>query len=237
MIGRVILAALLAGIAAGLCMGVLQQVRLTPLILEAEKYEMADLGHDHEASADGSSVNHAAMHHAATADDAETGSWRTPLTFASTAVAGAGFAAVLCGVSFLAAIPITRQNGFVWGMAGFAAFVLSPAAGLPPELPGMPVADLGSRQLWWIATALCTAAAFWFMYRYHQLWAIAASAFLILLPHIFGAPAPEAHDTTLPAEILGRFVANSIAANGLFWLLIGTFLGVALPAHEDFKEI
>ena len=37
MIGRVILAALLAGIAAGIFMGAIQEVRITPLIIEAEK--------------------------------------------------------------------------------------------------------------------------------------------------------------------------------------------------------
>ena len=46
MIGRVLLAALLAGIAAGFLMGAIQHVRITPLILEAEKYEHAG-GHDH----------------------------------------------------------------------------------------------------------------------------------------------------------------------------------------------
>ena len=39
MIGRVVLAVLLAGIAAGLVMGAIQHVRLTPLILEAEAFE------------------------------------------------------------------------------------------------------------------------------------------------------------------------------------------------------
>ncbi len=42
MIGRVLLAALLAGIAAGLLMGIIQHWRLTPLILEAEVYEVAE---------------------------------------------------------------------------------------------------------------------------------------------------------------------------------------------------
>ena len=41
MIGRVILAVILAGIAAGFLMGVIQHVRLTPMILEAEVYEQA----------------------------------------------------------------------------------------------------------------------------------------------------------------------------------------------------
>ena len=52
MIGRVLLAAVLAGLAAGLVMGVIQHVRLTPLIVEAEKYEHLAHGHG-AASADG----------------------------------------------------------------------------------------------------------------------------------------------------------------------------------------
>ena len=51
MIGRVILAALLAGVAAGLIMGVIQHFKLTPLILEAEVFETAGgAGHSHETT-------------------------------------------------------------------------------------------------------------------------------------------------------------------------------------------
>ena len=39
------------------------------------------------------------------------------------------------------------------------AMELAPALGLPPEPPGLPVADVGARQLWWILTAGATAAA------------------------------------------------------------------------------
>jgi cobalt transporter subunit CbtA len=219
MIGRVILAALLAGIAAGLCIGVLQQVRLTPLILEAETFES---GHSHGSEA--SPVEEVAV------------SWRTPRTYAASAVTGAGFAAILCGVSFLSSVPITRRNGFVWGMAGFAVFALAPAAGLPPELPGVPAADLGARQLWWISTVVFSAAGLWLISQRRELWAIAVGVLLILLPQIIGAPQPPSHETVVPATLLARFVADSLAVNGLFWLLIGTFLGVAL-SHEKLQEI
>jgi predicted cobalt transporter CbtA len=32
----------------------------------------------------------------------------------------------------------------------------------------------------------------------------------------------------VPAELAARFAANTIAANAVFWLLIGQFLAVAL---------
>ncbi len=50
MIGRVVLAALIAGMAAGFIYGGVQHVRTTPLILAAEVYETAP-AHDHAAAA------------------------------------------------------------------------------------------------------------------------------------------------------------------------------------------
>ena len=50
MIGRIVLAALIAGMAAGVVMGGIQHVRLTPIILAAEVYEKAaeaDLSAEH----------------------------------------------------------------------------------------------------------------------------------------------------------------------------------------------
>ena len=141
MIGRVILAALLAGIAAGFIMAALQHVRLTPLILAAEIYEHA--GHSHADAT------------AATAEVPEAEEWapadgwqRTLSTTLASLLTGAGFAAVLAGVSLLAGATINRKNGVIWGLCGFLAVTLAPSAGLPPELPGMPSADVTARQMW-----------------------------------------------------------------------------------------
>src|SRR5207302_10155469 len=90
MIGRVLLAALLAGIAAGFLMGAIQHVRITPLILEAEKYEHAG-GHDH-GTADAAATSQ---------EDAwapQNGLERTFYTTLASIVAGAGFAALLAGL-------------------------------------------------------------------------------------------------------------------------------------------
>ena len=63
---------------------------------------------------------------------------RTFATTLTAAMTGAGFAAVLAAVSLISGLPITRQNGMIWGLCGFLAVTLAPAMGLPPELPGMP---------------------------------------------------------------------------------------------------
>src|SRR4051812_42178607 len=114
MIGRVLLAALLAGIAAGLFMGGIPHERLTPLILTAETYEKAG-GHDHRvaSAADAgmadqgmTSGNDSATERAA--GTAEEESWqprdgweRTAYTTLASVVTGAGFAVLLAGASLL----------------------------------------------------------------------------------------------------------------------------------------
>lgn len=222
MIGRVVLAALLAGIAAGLIMGVIQHVRLTPLILAAERFEAQPPvaphdhgeGHDHEH-------DHGGWHPA-------DGWQRSLATTITAAMTGAAFAAVLAGISLISGIPITRGNGMVWGLCGFLAVTLAPAAGLPPELPGMAAGDLTARQIWWVATAALTAAGIFLIASRREAWAMALALVLIAIPHVVGAPAAVHTESNVPAELAARFAANAIAANAVFWLLIGLFLSLAL---------
>jgi cobalt transporter subunit CbtA len=225
MIGRVVLAVLLAGIAAGLLMGVIQHVRLTPLILQAETFETAALAHSHAAGTEEHQHDESAW---APADGRE----RTFFTILTMAVTGAGFAALLAGVSFTSGVPITRNNGLFWGICGFIAVSLAPAAGLPPELPGMPAADLTSRQIWWVLTIVCTVVGLWFLAFRRDLWAFAVGLFAILAPHVFGAPQLTSHDSPIPSALASSFVASSLAANALLWIMIGVFLGITLDRYQ-----
>ncbi|WP_119391861.1 CbtA family protein [Taklimakanibacter lacteus] len=235
MIGRVILAALLAGIAAGLFYGAIQHVRLTPLILEAEKYENAGDGHshDHGAAATNTTTEQAPLAAAESAGEGEAwapadGAERTLYTFLSSIVAAAGFAAVLAGVSLLTGLRITRHNGILWGLAGFLAVNVATAASLPPELPGMPAGDLLVRQVWWVGAIAATGIAIWLFTQRTEIWAKVAAVVLVALPHIIGVPMPPTHESAVPAVISAAFAANTIAAAALMWLAIGGFLGVAM---------
>lgn len=221
MIGRVLLAALLAGIAAGLFMGVIQHWRLTPLILEAEKYEVAGASRDAGAAAE--STEHEAEDWAP-GDGLE----RTLFTTLTLIVTGAAYAAILAGVSLLAGIPITARNGTLWGLLGFLAASLAPAVGLPPELPGMPAGDLAARQIWWGGTIIASGVAIYLIAALNKPWAVALAVLVAALPHIIGAPAPVTHETMVPAGLAAAFAASSIAAAAVFWILIGSFLGLAL---------
>ena len=228
MIGRLVLAALIAGMAAGLIYGGVQHVQTTPLILAAEVYEAAP-DHDHAAAATDPAVP------SAPAPENEEEAWapaegwqRTLSTTVSSMITGAGFALLLAAVSLLTGLPITPKNGLIWGISGFLAATVAPGAGLAPELPGMPAADLVSRQVWWVATITATGAAIFLIATRRELLWLAAAVVLIALPHIIGAPQPLTHETAVPAGLAARFAANTIAASAVLWSLIGLFLGFAL---------
>jgi cobalt transporter subunit CbtA len=231
MIGRVVLAALLAGIAAGFIMGAIQHLRLTPFIIAAEGFEAASgAAHKHEHAEGGVAAGPSQQDgHEHGEGWAPADGWQRTLATTLTAVmTGAGFAAVLAAVSLLSGLPITRENGMIWGLCGFLAVTLAPAIGLPPELPGMPGGDLLARQVWWIGTIAATGVGIFLIATRGEAWAIALAIVLIGLPHIIGAPAAIHAESAVPPGLAASFAANAIAANAIFWVLIGQFLGLAL---------
>jgi cobalt transporter subunit CbtA len=224
MIGRMVLAALLAGIFAGLVLGLVQHARITPLILAAEKYEVAET-HSH----DGAAAPHA---HEAEEWKPRNGLQRALYTTVASALTGAGFALMLQAASLLSGIPISRQNCLVWGICGFVAVRLAPAAGLPPELPGMPSADLLLRQIWWAGTIIATGVALYIVATRRESWAWLSAAALIALPHVIGAPHAAAEESSVPAGLAAAFAASTLAANAMFWCLIAVALSFMLPRME-----
>lgn len=220
MIGRYVLAALVAGMLAGLVLSGIQYLRLSPLIAAAEVYEQADATkHDH-----------------AEAWEPAPGLGRIGSTTVASLIAGAGFAAILAGLSLLLNTPITRANGWIWGMLGFLTVHVATSAGLPPELPGMPVADLGQRQIWWLGTIFATGAAIYILTQRKETWSPFLAVILAVLPHIIGAPQAGLAPSTLPANLASTFAANAIAAAAVFWLVMGVLLGHILPRFELDKE-
>jgi len=120
---------------------------------------------------------------------------------------------------------IDVRRGLLWGIAGFAVFSFAPAAGLPPELPGMAAADLVTRQEWWLATAAMTAAGLATIVfgRRPALWL--AGLVILLIPHLVGAPISPDAKSTLPAALAAEFVTASLATTLLFWLTLGSLSG------------
>lgn len=241
MIGRTVLAALIAGLVAGLLAAVAHYALLDRMIMQAETYETAGAAapaghsHDHAAMTSASGTTPAAAEHDEHADhDAgwkpKDGFERISATVVAWGLAGAGFGLLLAGASLLSGVPLTTANALIWGVCGFIAVSLAPAAGLAPELPGMPAAELTSRQVWWVGTALATAAGIYLLaVKRHAPLAVLAALIVIALPHAIGAPQPAAYESAVPAGFAAAYVGKSLAVNALLWALIGLALGYILP--------
>lgn len=226
---RIFFAAVLAGLAAGLVMSALQQWKVVPLILAAEVYENAEpAAHDHEhaaATSDTAPVAAAPHQHDEGAWAPQDGFERTAYTVLADILGCLGFALILVAASVIFKIDITTANGLVWGLCGWIVFHLAPAFGLPPELPGMPAADLAARQAWWWGTAISTAAAFLLIAKWRNSIAIAIAAALILVPHIIGAPPQPEAASAVPAHLATAFAASALTTSAVFWLLVGPLIG------------
>jgi cobalt transporter subunit CbtA len=215
---RIFFAAVLAGLLAGVAMAALQQWKVVPLILAAEVFETVGAEHAHDTA----TPAHA---HEPAAWAPQGGAERMAYTVLADLLAAIGFALVLAAVSTLAGIEITARNGLLWGLGGFVAFQLAPSAGLPPELPGMPAAELATRQVWWWGTAIATGAAVLTIAKFRNWTAIGIAIVLIALPHIIGAPVAPEVPSAVPAHLAAAFAANTLAIGAVFWLTAGPLLG------------
>ncbi|HYM30120.1 MAG TPA: CbtA family protein [Candidatus Cybelea sp.] len=206
MFARILYAALIAGVVAGLLVSGVQRLKAVQLIQVAETYEQVAAKQHHEA---------------------QSGDWepaggleRTAYTVLANILAGIGFA-LLLGGAFALRGGIDWRRGLLWGLAGFATFALAPALGLPPELPGSDAAPLAARQIWWIGTAVATGGGLWLLvYGPRIPWRV-VGALLIALPHTIGAPVHSGHGGLVPADMARDFIAASLIGNLLFWLALG----------------
>ncbi len=204
-------AALIAGLAAGAAASIVQAGRLWPLIAAAEVFE-------------------AAAHHDPGAAEpvwSPEGPARHALTVLFNIVVGVGFGLILNSLARLVSLrggrTLTAGQGVMWGAVGFASFGLAPALGLPPELPGMASGELLARQVWWIATAVCTLGGIGLLVFVAGPWR-GAGIVLIVLPHLIGAPNADVHGT-IPGELGAAFAAASLVASAVFWIVLGSVSG------------
>lgn len=225
MFRRIFFAAALAGLVAGLFATSFQWLRVIPLILEAETYEnAADATANHDQDATGAE---AAGEEWAPADGFE----RTITTLLTNVLTGIAFA-LLLGAGFALSGEVDWRRGVHWGMAGFATFMLAPAIGLPPEIPGASAAALEDRQLWWLATVVATGLGLALMLRTKSVEWITAGAVLIALPHLIGAPQPAEHGGLAPDSLAREFAVAALVSGFLFWLVLGAMSGYF---YERFK--
>lgn len=216
MFGKIVVPALIAGFAAGLVAAVLQLIFVQPVLLHAELYESGTLAH-------------MATPPVSAHPDLGGFDWgRNLFSVLFVALVYCGYALMLVALMALAAArgaTITARSGLLWGLAGFLAVHLLPAAGLPPELPGASAAELLPRQVWWLAAVLCSGAGLWLI-AFGRSWAAWGGAVVLLLaPHLVGAPHPDTFEGPVPPELGGLFAGRALAVGLAAWCLLGLFAG------------
>ena len=227
MLRAILLAAVVAGALAGLVATGLQALRLVPLILQAETYEHSEAIPAHG----GAGHEHAAPGADAMAGDVgwapESALQRTLATTFANLLTAIGFALLLA-----AALALTGaagwHRGLLWGLGGYAAFVLAPSISLPPSIPGMPEAPVEARQLWWLGTVAATAVGLFLLIRVRLWYGALLGALCLVLPHLIGAPAPPIEDGRVPADIVRAYVTTAQATNLVFWIVLGAATGFLL---------
>jgi len=246
MISKAVMTVLLTGFIAGILVTGVQMLRVTPLILEAEAYELGEFAVPHTHAASGithqHNLNGAALDkhlqikdvhdiQTSTSTDPEQ-SWgpadgmeRTFYTLVSNIIIAIAFSLMLVAVYLLRGKPVNYVSGLLWGTAGFAVFSGSTALGLPPELPGMTSAAIESRQIWWVGTVIATATGIGLLVESKTILPKFIAAVLIAVPHIIDAPHPHVFESNVPAELSAQFAVASLLTSLFFWIVLGAVSG------------
>ena len=232
MINRMLTAGLLAGFAAGLLAALLHFAFVQDLILTGEAYETGQITHFGGTTSGVVTVEQGAHSHAEGAEahshdagiPAPQGMMRNALTVLFSTFVYVGYGIVLvAGFAFAAnvGIAVGPAQGVLWGIAGFAAFQLAPAIGLPPELPGTLAAELASRQVWWWGTALATAVGLGLLGYGKSIGIAALGLVLVAAPHVIGAPQPDGYSGVAPPELAAAFSARVLGVGLVVWAVMG----------------
>lgn len=217
MLKRLIPAALIAGLAAGVMAMAVQALWLLPLIDFAEFLES---GAPVAAYAPPQGLFGVAL-----SDPVRL--WGT---FTFNVLTGVAYALMLGAAISLHANAIDWKGGLLWALGGWAVFALAPAMGQPPLPPGAVYIDLEARQIWWWLTVSSTAAGLALLVfggpAQYKWWLRALGGALLLFPHVLGAPGEAVDIAALPGELARDFAVASIANAFVFWMAIGLVLGI-----------
>ncbi len=242
MLRQILASAVIAGALAGILVSGLQEIRVVPLILEAETYEAAGEStpvlppmpmapHHHDTPVP--------SHHHGEGEDVamevwapEEGPERVFYTVLTNVLTATAFALLLVACYALVG-DVDWRRGMVWGLAGFAVFHLAPSLGLPPELPGSMVPPLYERQAWWFGTVAATACGLALLvFTREDVFKVLGAA-LLALPHFIGAPQPEVHGGMMPPEMTSQYVVAVLVTAGMFWVFLGAVSGFLFHRMED----
>lgn len=224
---KLVSAAALTGLLAGLLLTAAQQIQVVPLILEAEMHEQAG------ETASRTGQTNAAVAHEPGAWQPERGWERNLFAAGANVVVAVGFALLLGAAVALRGAKLDWRTGVLWGLGGYAVFFVAPSLGLPPELPGAAAVGLVPRQLWWAAASALTAAGLACIVFPGRRAIKILGVVLVIVPHLVGAPQANVHGGTAPAELAQAFIVATTIVNAVFWLVLGGLFGFFHRRLED----
>ena len=198
---------LFAGFLTALIYSLVQSVTVTPIIYEAERIEFA------------SNTN----------IDTHTGAEikRYTLTLLTNIVTSIGFSFLIVAGFICSKREISIREGIWWGIFGYFVFILAPALGLPPEVPGSITTPVEGRQIWWLATVFATATGIGFGFFINNIYVRSTCVFIVILPHIIGAPSiPDLKPGLVPLELASYYVVWTLFTSLIFWLILGATTAV-----------
>jgi len=227
---RIILSAVIVGMLTGMLLSAIQVVGVTPILLDAEVYEVANeptpITHNMPEHMDAES------HHSGEAWGPEDGFERISYTVLANILAAIGFACMLL-VSMSqfesrGLVKLTKLQGVLWGLAGYFIFFVVPGLGLPPEVPGSSADLLEHRQSWWLL-AVCGAAVSLVTFVFAPVKFKLFGLLSLALPFVVGAPHfdgplfsnPDANAVLALTELHQQFIVATSASNFIFWIALG----------------
>ena len=227
MITRVLIIAIVSGLAAGIVVTGVQLLRVMPLVKKAEIYESEPRveAHTHDKNQQGT--------HDHDVWAPKDGVERTAFTLLANVLTAVGFGFLLNAALTLYGRAITFKKGVVWGVAGFSVFALAPGIGMPPELPGMQAAGLFERKAWYFGTIFATGAGLAMIVFIGRSVFWALGTILIIVPHVIGAPHPAEMGGSTPPELAAMFVTASLLTTAVLWIVLG---GVSGYLHQRFAN-
>jgi cobalt transporter subunit CbtA len=227
MLKSILTSAVFAGVAAGVLAAVLQILLVVPLIMEAELYESGQRVH---FAVDGATQS---VRGAPSVWDEP---FRHIYTIGFSAVTFTAYAFFLVAgfaLATRAGHEMTVHSGMVWGLCGAFIVVIAPAVGMPPELPGAIGAEVGPRQVWYLACVACTLIGIVGIAFGNSGILAAAGMALIAAPHLIGAPHLDTYFGVAPSELASEFVARVIGVAAISWALLGLFAAIFWTQQQE----
>lgn len=221
MFGRLLIAALITGVVAGLIVSLAQAVKVSPLIYYAETFEEAAAAAAPEAIEHLHEDGSVHQHNTAGAGSLE----RITFTILANSLVGVAFGLILAAAMVFANRHVNWRRGVLWGLAGFVVFALGPALQLPPEPPGVDPGSVELRGAWWAFIAFMSGLGLWLIaFRKSWRWKAVGLAALVL-PQIMGIPEFVDSEAVVPDAVIDQFIVAALLTTGIFWLCLGGVMG------------